>query len=483
MIETDEKKLKRQLLGVDKWGAAKGIGGLNYCTGVGKTYTAILIINKMFKRNPVAHIIIIVPNVQLAAQWKTELENNIEQKELIKNIEIYTIHLLVERQLKLECTLLVPDEVHEYLSDERFRFIDKTMITWKYVLWLTATLEDKDKRQYKLLEIAPAIDIIDEEEALKEGYISEFIEFNVGVELTDSEKMEYDKYTKVITENINKFGTGGLPLAALCISGNKDHKAKDFCFMWAGKRGWTNGMDTTIPANQVINDLWNPSKVMGYAMLLMKSIRDRKDILYSAENKLLGALEVIEKYPDLKTVCFSQSTQFASTLGYKINEYFFRTTNDNNRCVTYHSKLETQMGINPKTGKPMKYGKKRLKDIAIDRIKSGSATHLSTASALDKGLDIRDLKIGISTSSTQNPIQGKQRGGRLKRNEFLDVTGKTTRELTKLIVNFYVKNSKDYDWLKKRQSTSITSKIYWIDNVSQITYNPKREDEFNIDMI
>ncbi len=134
MIVIDNKKLQRQYVGVNKWRLAKGVGGLSYCTGVGKTYTACIIINEMFKKNPVAHIIIIVPSTALANQWRNEIERNIEQKDLIKNIEIYTIHTLVERQLKLDCTLLIPDEIHEYYSEERLKFLDKTMIKYKYIL-------------------------------------------------------------------------------------------------------------------------------------------------------------------------------------------------------------------------------------------------------------------------------------------------------------------------------------------------------------
>ncbi len=483
MIQTDNKKLHRQYIGVDKWRLNHGIGGLDYVTGMGKTYTACIIINEMFKKNPVANVIIEVPSTALANQWKVELENNIEQKDLLKNIEVITIHLLVERQNKYNCTLLIVDEIHEYLSDERLKFIDKTMIEYKYILGLSATWEDRNNRHLILEGICPIVDKISEEEALKEGWISEFIEYNIGVELTDEEKLNYSKYTKVITDNINKFGKGGLELAGLCLSGDKKHTATEYCFMWAGKHGWTKGMNTNIPTNAQINGMWNPSAIIGYAKKLLNAIRDRKDILYSAENKLLVALQVIEKYPDLKTICFSQSTQFASSLGYKINEFFYNKVGEGNKCVVYHSKLETIMGVNPKTGKPMKFGKKRLKDLAIERIKNGTASHISTASALDKGFDVRDIRLGITTSSTSNPIQGTQRGGRVKRVEHLNNTGKTIQEKTKLVVNIYVKNSKDFDWLKKRQINATTSRIYWIDNVEQITYNPKRDDEFKLSEI
>lgn len=481
----DQKKLQRQLLAVERWRMAKGIGTFNFFTGVGKTYSACIVINKLFENNPSAHVIVIVPSTPLYKQWTLEIEKNITNKDLIKNIEIFTIQTLVENKYKIDTTLLVADEVHEYLTEERLKFLNKTQITYKYILGLTATWDDKENRQIYLEEICPIVDIIDEEEALREGFISEFIEYNIGVDLTPDEQLNYAKYTKIITDNLNKFGKGGLELAGLCLQGDKAHTAKEYCFMWATKHGWHQGINTSVPDNAKINNLWNPSKIIGYAKLLLNAIRDRKDILYSAENKIHTALEIVKKYPDLRTICFSQSTQFADRLAYRINEFFYEKEGDSNRCVVYHSKLETQMGINPKTGKPMKFGKKRLKDIAIKRIADGTATHISTASALDKGYDERKIRLGINSSSTQNPTQQTQRGGRVKRTEFIGIEGDnhTKEEKTKLIVNLYVRDSKDYDWLKRRQVNANTSRIYWVDSVNEINYNPTRDDVHNINEI
>ncbi len=472
-MEVNEKKLARQLIGVNKWGST-GSGTLLYCTGVGKSYTACIIINKILAKNPVAHIIIIVPSAELFKQWKVEINNSIENKDLIKNIEIYTIHLLVERQIKLDTTLLIIDEIHEYLTEERLKYLDKTNIQYKYILGLTATFDDKHNREIILDTICPVIDTIDEEEALREGYISKFIEYNIGIDLTDREREDYTKYTKIINDNLNKFGKGGLILAGLCLSGDKKNKNFAYCNMLASKHGWKKGIDTSIPQFKEIDNLWNPGKIIGYARLLITAIRDRKDILYSADNKLIIALEVIRKFDNLKTICFSQSTNFADRLGLEINKYFYEKENNANRCVIYHSKLETKIGTNPKTGKPMKFGKKRLKDLAIQNIRNGTASHISTASALDKGFDVKTIRLGITTSGTQNPTQYTQRGGRTKRVESYE------EDITKLIVNIYVKNSKDFDWLKKRQVNANTSRIYWIDSVDEISYNPKKEDEVNI---
>src|SRR5690606_12351632 len=99
-------------------------------------------------------------------------------------------------------------------------------------------------------------------------------------------------------------------------------------------------------------------------------------------------------------------------------------------------------------GALIKHGAIRLKRMAIDKIKNGEATRLCTASSLDKGLDIPDLDIGVTASGTSSFTQYKQRGGRTKRKNLFN------EDKVALLINLYVKDSKEEDWLKKRQSKS-----------------------------
>ena len=459
MSNIDENKLNRQLLGVEKWKENKGIGTLNYYTGVGKTYSAIIIINRVLNKNPATNVVIIVPSDELKKQWKIELNTHIEDKSWLNNINVYIINTAVRSIFR--CNLLVLDEIHEYYSDERIEFIKKCK--YQFILGLTATWEDTNNRHCIMETICPIVDKIDEDEALANNYISKFYEYNLACTLTDKEREDYDHFSKIVGDNMNKFGkNNSLGVAGLCLTGDKKHKPLEYCFMWASKMGWTRDMDLSIRENRELNDLWHPRHIIGYARNLMTAIRERKNILYTAENKLKLAMEIIDKYPKLKTICFSQSTIFADKLATLINE---KAINQRDRCVVYHSKLETIKELNPK-GKVVKVGSTILKRRAIEAIKTGQARVISTASALDKGFNVKDIRLGITTSSTQNPTQHKQRGGRVKRIESY------TEDITVLIVNIYVKDTKDEDWLIKRQSKS-SNKVYWVNEVSKINYEPQ----------
>src|SRR5690606_23822931 len=100
---------------------------------------------------------------------------------------------------------------------------------------------------------------------------------------------------------------------------------------------------------------------------------------------------------------------------------------------------------------------------------------ISTASALDKGLDVIDIRLAIVTSGTSNWTQHKQRGGRAKRVE-------EDENIIVLIINLFIKGTKDEDWLKDRQSKS-NNVVYWVDSIDEINYQPKKARTFNLKLI
>ena len=131
-IQVHQGKLNRQLEGVDKWrtsekygAATNGCGTWWWVTGMGKTYASCIIINKLLTKNPHNTIVVIVPSDALRRQWKKELINFVGI-ENAKQVDVFTIDEIVERKYRMECTFLILDEVHEYLTVERIKVIDGT---------------------------------------------------------------------------------------------------------------------------------------------------------------------------------------------------------------------------------------------------------------------------------------------------------------------------------------------------------------------
>lgn len=480
-MNIDKDKLERQLIGVNRWfnsskyGASKDKRGATvYVMGFGKTYLAILIIKRLFKENPLTNIVIIVP-ANVLNQWKEVIEENFYKKEQIL-ISLYTPHYIINNELKIQTDVLIVDEFHECYATELSKVIDKTYIRFEHNLGLTGTYEDKDRRHLKFKELFPVIDRIDEAEGIEKGYIAPYLEFNLAVTLTKEEEEKYDAFSTEIANNMSKFPKGyGLDLAGKCLSGGKDKKGKyyegkSYVYAYAHKKGWRRDLDLDNPYNRQINDMWNPSKIFGYATGLFNNIRNRKNLLYNAQNKIKICIELCEKFNNLKTIVFSQSTNFADKLDLYLND------KEKNVSVVYHSQLQTIMLPSPKTGKLIKFGKTRLKKRAIERIKTGASRIICTASSLDKGFDVQDMGLGITASGTSNFNQYKQRGGRTKR---IDVFNK---DKIALLINLYVINSQEEKWLKNRQSKS-NNKVYSVESVNDISFTPIESVDINFSNI
>jgi superfamily II DNA or RNA helicase len=482
--EVQQKKYNRQLLGFDRWKRAADLGKSykncwgtwNWFTGVGKTYGACIVINSMLTKNNAATAIVMVPGPDLKKQWTEEIRANIVEEYWI-NITIYTVGEIQEKLsqgLMFVCTLFIADELHEYYTDERLKIFDGISIQCKGMLGLTATYHDIHGRHKAMEKILPIVDVIDEEEARREGYISHYIEYNVAVELTSKEREKYDVLSNIIKKNLSFFAHRGLKLAALVLQGDKDDTGMNYAIRYASEHGWRAGMNIMNPEHRGILEIWSPQKVMGYAKLVMDNIRERNKLLYSCYNKLEMAAQVVDKSSDLKTICFSQSTEFADRLGETINSHY-QLKNLPEPCVVYHSQLKTIIVKDESTGKESKRGLTRLKKDAIAAFISGEKRIMSTGSALDKGLNVKDIRLALTTSGTQNPTQYRQRKGRAVRVESY------VEDIMVLIVNLYARATQDEGWLRKRQSTS-NNIVYWVDNIHDINYTPSNSDSTNLNL-
>lgn len=469
-MQINQEKLERQLQGVSKWFIAQCIGTLWYATGVGKTFTAFLVIKELEKNHRGTYIVV-VPGADLKLQWERLIEKQFP-KHLIERIVVKTVQTLISEDIIYEVETQIVDEIHEFTTEERLKVIDGTLIKAKKKLGLTASADDKNF--WKVKKLFPVVDTISDEEAKEKGFVADFIEYNLGLPLTLVEQETYDHYTAIISKLMPKF-ENDIRLAQNVISGGKHstgiyYSGAGWAMGLAVKKGWRKDLDLRFPAHKEIDDLWNPSNFIGYANSLMRAIKGRKTLLYTASAKYNMTVELVKKFNKVKTIVFSESTTFADKVGEVLNAQKQPT-------VVYHSSLKTRMVPSPKTGKLIKYGSTRLKREALDSIRTAKARVLSTAKSLDRGLDITDLRFSITTSGTQNPTQYKQRKGRSTRKEesiFADVPV--------LLVNLYIVGTQDEIWLNKRQSKSNHKPIV-VNSIDDISYIPPANVEFTINDI
>lgn len=340
----EDSRTLRQYKGLDAWESNNYRGTLEWITGMGKTYASIMAIEGMIRKQNIKSVIIIVPTIDLKNQWEEELKKN-----NINITKVIVVNTAAKYYDSLECDLLIIDEYHT-VAGEYFRSVLK--IPYKFILTLTATIERTDGLHELLLKHSPIVDTITLEEALDNNWISEFIVYNIAVELSKKEMSLYRKYNTAFKKLACKIS--GINEANYFLKSKDTNKVR-----MAGR--------------------------------YYKYLRLRKDICKNNSNKIDIVRRLINCFDSEYGIIFNPSIKFAKevekTLGSKT-------------CLSYHSKLSK---------------KDRALIIGSFKSNLNPVRFLSTVSALDAGFDHPKSSIGIITSGNSSQLRNIQRTGRVVR--------------------------------------------------------------------
>jgi superfamily II DNA or RNA helicase len=348
----------------------------------------------------------------------------------------------------------------------------------------------------------PIVDTIYEQEALTNGWISEFIEYNIACELTDEDKIRYDKFTVLISETLNLFKglskhiikQDGEPLfkddynvIQSCKSGLKTKDvlgkplyipAKHIRQTIAIYREWTPTLDITTEFGKERDDYWNPENIKVRVTNFTDFVRHRNDIIINNKVKLNKVLDIINAFPN-KTICFNESTDFADDIATALNDNAHRQI-----ATVYHSNITSRPiwddrlddyfrygKSSAKKGQVKLFGKDTLKSVAIQGLIDNTFKVLCTAKALDEGLDIPTIEQVITTAGTANPIQYEQRKGRGLRLDIYN-PNKVTKIFNLYFEDFInprgeITKSRDKQKLIAKQRER-SSNVVWITELSEI---------------
>lgn len=370
-------------------------GTLQFTTGVGKTNTALIAIKRLYKYYGAYRTHIVVPTKYLKQQWETE----IEKAGLLLNpyaISVYVVNTYLKEPRY--CDFLILDEIHNYGSVKRLAIFNDH---YRHILGLTATIERRDQAHQIIQKYAPIVDTIDLKEAQDENYVSDFIVYNLGIELDETNRALLNSYNKEFYRHFAYFGHD-FNLAMKCMG---DKKTRE---LYAKRMGFEE------------------KQIAFHAVRFNYFMQKRKNFLYNVDIKWEITEEILKLFPDKKAITFSENTDFADRI----------------TGLSYHSKI------------PKKYRKE-----ALEKFKNNEVLRLNTSKALDEGFDVGDIELAIITSSRAVNRVDIQRTGRAIRFK----EGKLA-----VIVNVYIKDSKDEEWLRQRQEKS--NNIYWIENVNDIKF-------------
>lgn len=170
-------RTERQKEAVRKWINSGCRSSWMFCTGFGKTFSAMMAIKAFLTKNKDKVIVVIVPTEYLKIQWMQELSKN----DLLYDVKVEIIN--TGAKTKSEVDLIILDECHKYASDTFYDIFSNRKP--KLVLGLSATFNRLDGRHELLNKYCPVCDTITVKEAISNKWLSPYVEYKVIIQPDD----------------------------------------------------------------------------------------------------------------------------------------------------------------------------------------------------------------------------------------------------------------------------------------------------------
>ena len=389
-------------------------GSIIYSTGTGKTEIAFECARRLaeikynndimcyskntsgVKPNQKFRILFIVPRIVLIDQNVNRLvryglpRESIgtffgEQKE-IREITISTYQSVINRlDLIRDVDMIILDEIH-LLSETAKEFSKIFDIInenpTKGVLGLTATMNENDSRYKTIIKTLPPVKKYLIKDAVTDGRLAKPQVVSVPVNFTDSEKKIYNETSTKISSLSRKLGVFDPKRISILLF----------------KGGY----------NAKLAKLW------------FENVRKRKELLSSAQNKMLSAVNIVKNHPSEPIMIFSETIESIKKL-----EKILDSNGIASRSI--HNKITANQ-------------RKRILE------EWGKVYYpLLSVHTLEIGYDIPEVRIAVIISNSSNFNQVAQRIGRVIR--------KTQRKNYALIYVIYIRDSKDSSTLRMVKST------------------------------
>jgi len=321
-------------------------GSIIMPTGTGKTRIGVILIDHFINTVKVDKVLVLTPTEVIRdIQWKKELEKW-NAGALTNKVQFECINTAYKYKDK-EFDLVIADEVDVFVPNDDLLFENsskfyKFFMNNKIKNLVGFTAEVPFNKRRAINSIAPVLFKMNINEAVSEGFISNFKILNFPVKLTEKEQEEYDvnqeKYLFLEEE------LGGVMDAyynAQTLMKNKD-----------------GGLET--------------SRAYAY----MSCVRTRSNILMYAKNRIPLVNQFID-YMNKPVIVFNEYIDLANEVR--------KIRLKKNDTVCFHNK------ITPKSRR-------------INNLKEFSDSHspinvLSTVKAINRGYDVPKVKFGIVASS------------------------------------------------------------------------------------
>jgi len=370
--QTIKTKDEQQRKALNAWWTQNGIGSIIAGTGFGKSRCGVLAVRHILGSG--GRALVLVPTTQLQDQFKQEfIKWGCE--DILPRVEI----LCYQSAHKLEnehYDIVVCDEVHLGLSPVYREFFEKN--TYDKLLCMTATLPEEDEYKKLLGELAPTCYKITLDECVELGLVAPYDIICIPVEMTEEEQAAYKKANNLFVQMKYRLG----------------------------------GFDAFKQAQSILAGAPGDK---GAAAQFFNAIRQRKQVVQHAENKLEAAKEIADYHIEDKILTFGGTNEFTNLMADRLG------------ATAYHS------------GKTQAQRRKIL-----EAFNKSTTSILCSTKALNQGFDVPDVGVGIIAGLESKTLSMIQRVGRLIRFK----EGKRGR-----IYILYVPNSQEEKWLESATKT------------------------------
>ena len=408
-------KLKEdQQNAVNAWLNARFKGSIIYSTGTGKTEIAFECARRFVEINHsvparsstkyeknqkpydnfrilfmVPRIVLIEQNVNRLIKYGLPIESvgtfYGEQKQ-IREITIITYQSVINHlELIRDSNMIILDEIH-LLSRTAREFSKIFDIINEYpskaILGLTATLNENDARYNTIIKALPPVKKYLIRDAVMDGRLAKPQIVPIPVNFTESEKKIYTETSDKISSLSKKLGVYDPKRISILLF----------------KGGY----------NAKLAKLW------------FENVRKRKELLSSAQNKMLSALNIVKNHPSEPIMIFSETIESITKL-----EKLLELNGIASRSIHNKISVSQRMKILEKWGRDY--------------------FPLLSVHTLEIGYDVPEVRIAIIISNNSNFNQIAQRIGRVIR--------KTMMKKYALIYVIYIRDSKDNNTLRMVKST------------------------------
>jgi len=343
-------------------------GILLMATATGKTILALHAIRKLG-----VHSLVVVPTIQLAWQWIGEFKkygvtagiwygDRKDVRPVMVMVYNSAVIVLDDPNVKAlldRFGLVVFDEIH-HLGGGEFGKLRTLVNDGRAVLGLTASLREGSVEHGRILDAIPIVYRFGVADALAVKAVAPIIIEPVLATMAGGERQRYDDLSEKIRKGMRNLRVHDITAVARMAT-------------HAGNDGWT-------------------------ARAVLSAITNRKMLMSHIVDKIPKALSVIQRHPGERVLLFSESIDAIESMETYLREVHVR-------AAVYHSE------------QPVAMRRMTLADWGR------SFDVLLSVRALDEGIDVPEVAVGLIVASGRSERQLIQRIGRIIR----PMPGKTAR--------------------------------------------------------